>query len=167
MTQALVSIGSNMNHPQLQIETAFARLKEHFDHVLMSSLYLTEPVGGIPQDDYINAAIQIETQQSAQELLLILMTLEEQAHRNRANQTPNGPRNLDLDIILFGDEIVSGSDLTIPHPRYRERRFVLEPLCEIAPEAIDPQSQQSISRLLELCTDENWVQILDEKVPSL
>jgi len=166
MTQALLSIGSNMNHPQLQIETAFARLKEHFEHAKMSSLYLTEPVGGIPQADYINAAIQIDTQGSAQELLEILMTLEGQAHRNRVNQTPNGPRNLDLDIILFGDEIVAGSDLTIPHPRYRVRRFVLEPLCEIAPEAIDPHSKQSIAQLLAVCPDENWVKHLDGGVGS-
>jgi len=161
MTQVLVSIGSNKNNPQRQIELAFTRLQERFKNAIMSPLYLTEPVGGIPQDAFINAAIKLDTQLSAHELLHILMDLEHQAHRNRDTEIPNGPRNLDLDIILFGDEILSESDLEIPHPRFRARRFVLEPMCDIAPEVIDPVSKNSISQLLTACADNNWVKDLE------
>ncbi|NQT64437.1 MAG: 2-amino-4-hydroxy-6-hydroxymethyldihydropteridine diphosphokinase [Candidatus Marinimicrobia bacterium] len=162
MTQVLISIGSNKHNPQLQIETAFSSLNQRFDDVRMSSLYLTEPVGGITQDAFINAAIRLDTQLSAHELLQFLMDLERQAHRNRAQEISNGPRSLDLDIILFGDEILSDSDLVIPHPRFRDRRFVLEPMQEIAPEGIDPISQKNISQLLDECTDTNWVKEMEE-----
>ncbi|MBL7025381.1 MAG: 2-amino-4-hydroxy-6-hydroxymethyldihydropteridine diphosphokinase [Candidatus Marinimicrobia bacterium] len=161
MTQVLVSIGSNKNNPQRQIELAFTRLQERFKNAIMSPLYLTEPVGGIPQDAFINAAIKLDTQLNAHELLHILMDIEHQAHRNRDTDIPNGPRNLDLDIILFGDEILSESDLEIPHPRFRVRRFVLEPMCDIAPEVIDPVSKNSISQLLAACADNNWVKDLE------
>ena len=119
MTQVLVSIGSNKNNPQRQIELAFTRLQERFKNAIMSPLYLTEPVGGIPQDAFINAAIKLDTQLNAHELLQILMDLEHQAHRNRDTDIPNGPRNLDLDIILFGDEILSESDKNWPEAAYR------------------------------------------------
>ncbi|MBC8376954.1 MAG: 2-amino-4-hydroxy-6-hydroxymethyldihydropteridine diphosphokinase [FCB group bacterium] len=164
MTQVLISIGSNKQNPQHQIETAFLRLNQRFDNVRMSSLYLTEPVGGIPQDSFINAAIRLDTQVSAHELLQFLMVLEHQAHRNRAQEISNGPRSLDLDIILFGDEILSESDLVIPHPRFRDRRFVLEPMQVIAPEVIDPVSQKSISQLLDECSDRNWVKEMEEEI---
>ncbi|MBC8194091.1 MAG: 2-amino-4-hydroxy-6-hydroxymethyldihydropteridine diphosphokinase, partial [FCB group bacterium] len=135
--------------------------QERFKNAIMSPLYLTEPVGGIPQDAFINAAIKLDTQLNAHELLHILMDIEHQAHRNRDTDIPNGPRNLDLDIILFGDEILSESDLEIPHPRFRVRRFVLEPMCDIAPEVIDPVSKNSISQLLAACADNNWVKDLE------
>jgi len=164
MTQVLLSIGSNKHYPQLQIETAFSSLCRCFDNVRMSSLYLTEPVGGIPQDSFINAAIRLDTQLSTHELLQFLMELERQAHRNRSQEIPNGPRSLDLDIILFGDEILSETDLVIPHPRFRDRRFVLEPMQEIAPEVVDPMSGKSISLLLDKCTDMKWVKKMEEEL---
>jgi 2-amino-4-hydroxy-6-hydroxymethyldihydropteridine diphosphokinase len=166
MTQVLISIGSNKNIPQLQIETAFSKIDQRFDNVSMSSLYLTEPVGGIPQDSFLNAAIRLDTQLNAHELLQFLMDLEHQAHRNRAQEISNGPRSLDLDIILFGSDILSEADLEIPHPRFRDRRFVLEPMQEIAPESIDPISQKSISQLLEECTDMNWVKEMEEELQT-
>ena len=161
MTQVLISIGSNKNNPQLQIELAFTKISERFNNARISPLYLTQPVGGIAQDAFINAAIKLDTQLSAHEFLHFLMGLEHQAHRNRAHEIPNGPRNLDLDIILFGDEILSESDLTIPHPRFRDRRFVLEPLHDLAPESMDPVSKNSISQLLDACTYNSWVKDLD------
>lgn len=164
MTQVLISIGSNKNNPQLQIETAFTMLNERFENVRMSSLYLTEPVGGIPQSEFINAAIRLDTQLNAHELLQALMEIERQAHRDRSMEIPNGPRSLDLDIILFGDEVLAESDLVIPHPRFRDRRFVLEPMHAIAPEVIDPVSNMSISQLLAKCTDINWVKKMEEEL---
>lgn len=160
MTQALISVGSNKNNPQLQIENAFTSLNEQFENTRMSSLFLTQPVGDIPQDAFINAAIRLDTPLNAHELLQSLMNLERSAQRDRNNEIPHGPRTLDLDIILFGDEIHSESDLILPHPRFRERRFVLEPMREIAPEAIDPVSKMSIAQLLDACADTNWVKDL-------
>lgn len=161
MTHVLISIGSNKNNPQLQIELAFTRLNERFKNARMSPLYLTEPVGGIPQNAFINAVIKLDTQLSAHELLHFLMDLERLAQRDRDIEIPDGPRNLDLDIILFGSEIVSDPDLEIPHPRFRDRRFVLKPMADLAPEVIDPVSNNSISQLLAVCTDKNWVKDLD------
>jgi 2-amino-4-hydroxy-6-hydroxymethyldihydropteridine diphosphokinase len=166
MTQVLISIGSNKDNPQLQIETAFSKIKQRFNNVSMSSLYLTEPVGGIPQDSFLNAAIRLDTQQRAHELLQYLMDLEHQAHRNRDQEISNGPRSLDLDIILYGSEILSKPELEIPHPRFRDRRFVLEPMQEIASESIDPVSQKSISQLLDECTDMNWVREMEEELQT-
>jgi len=164
MTQVLISIGSNKHNPQLQIERAFSKLNERFENVRMSSLYLTEPVGGIPQSEFINAAIRLDTQLNAHDLLQFIMDIERQAHRNRSMEIPNGPRSLDLDIILFGDEICSQPDLVIPHPRFRDRRFVLEPMQAIAPEVIDPVSNKSISQLLAECTDLNWVKTMEAEL---
>ena len=160
MTQVLLSIGSNKNNPQHQIELAFTKLNDRFQNASMSPLYLTEPVGGISQNPFINASIKLDTHLSGHDLLNFLMDLERQAHRNRADEIPNGPRNLDLDIILFGDEILSEPELQIPHPRFRDRRFVLKPMQDIAPEVIDPVSKKSISKLLDECTDNNWVKNL-------
>ncbi len=167
MTRVLLSIGSNKSNPQHQIERAFAKLTEHFEDAVMSRPYLTEPVGGISQEAFINAGIQFDTQLNAYELLELLMDLEHQAHRNRYTDIPNGPRNLDLDIILFGDEVLSSEKLEIPHPRFRERRFVLEPINELAPEALDPISRQSISQLLSACQDLSWVKLLDKEHATL
>ncbi len=164
MTQVLISIGSNKHNPQIQIELAFNKLEQQFEKIVMSPLYITEPVGGIAQDSFINAAIRLETSLGPHELLQVLMDIERQAHRNRALETPNGPRTLDLDIILFGEEILTVSDLEIPHPRFRNRRFVLEPLHQVAPEFIDPVSKKNISRLLNECTDMNWVKEMDEEL---
>jgi len=94
------------------------------------------------------------------------MDLEHQAHRNRDQEISNGPRSLDLDIILYGSEILSKPELEIPHPRFRDRRFVLEPMQEIASESIDPVSQKSISQLLDECTDMNWVREMEEELQT-
>ena len=167
MTHVLLSIGSNKNNPQQQIKTALANLNQRFEHVRMSYLYLTEPVGAVIQEPFINAAISLETHLSAEKLLNYLMEVEQQASRNRELEIPNGPRNLDIDIILFGDTILTEPALTIPHPRFRARRFVLEPLNEIAPESIDPVTRKRIHILLDACLDTSWVKPLEEELLPL
>ncbi len=163
MTQVLISMGSNKSNPQFQIQRAFQSINERFQGAQISSMYLTEPVGGIPQDPFVNAAIGLETSGTAYDLLRFLLTIEQDALRDRTLEIPNGPRTMDLDIILFGQEIIKDSELKVPHPRFRERRFVLEPLQEIAPTAIDPLSRKSITQLLNECTDVSWVKPLDEE----
>ncbi len=164
MTQVLVSVGSNQNDPQKQIQTAFMAIRDQFGRAQISKLYLTEPVGIIPQNEFINAAISFKTQSNSSEVLAYLMQLEVRAGRDRSTEVHHGPRNLDLDIILFGDEIHDDAELQVPHPRFRERRFVLEPLLDIAADQIDPVSKQSISQLFHVCSDTSWVRKMDEEL---
>ena len=160
MTQALISVGSNCNHPRQQILKAFGVLKKRYQQVEMSSLYVTEPVGGVPQDDFVNAALRLKVSVSAEDFLADLLEMEIAAARNRETEISKGPRTLDLDIILFGDRISQDPSLELPHPRFRERRFVLEPANEIAPDLKDPLSNKTIAHLLADCEDTHWVERL-------
>lgn len=164
MSQVLLSIGSNQNDPHTQIASAFSKLQNRFKKVQFSSLYETQPVGGISQDTFINAAILLETDLAPGKLLDTLMSIERDAGRDRRTEIPNGPRNLDLDIILYGDLIIAQDDLSIPHPRFRQRRFVLQPMSEIAATFVDPVTGKQVSKLLDACEDTNWVTLLEKEL---
>ena len=124
-----------------------SRLRPALTHFKVSSYYDTEPVGAPgPQPMYLNAAAVGETDASAREILATLMAIERERGRERPFQ--NAARTLDLDLILFGNLVMNEEALTVPHPRFRERRFVLEPLAEIAPELVDPVTGSTIARLL-------------------
>jgi 2-amino-4-hydroxy-6-hydroxymethyldihydropteridine diphosphokinase len=134
MTIAYVGLGSNLEDPARQVETALQELG-HLPQtrlVRRSSLYRTAPVGYADQPDFINAVAQLETGLPADRLLDELQALE--AHHGRKRSFPNAPRTLDLDLLLFGDLVLQTERLTLPHPRMHERAFVLEPLREIAPD---------------------------------
>jgi len=167
MTKVLLSAGSNQNDPRAQLFSACNELRRLFQHVKVSRLYLTEPVGTNDPAPFINAAITLETGLGAPQLLKSLLAIEKQAGRYRMTEVPKGPRNLDLDIILFGNEVWSEPDLTIPHPRFTERRFVLAPAAEIAGEMQDPINLKSIAQHLEACDDHNWVKLLELEVATL
>lgn len=137
-SRAYIALGSNLSEPKCQIATAFAELAALPQSRLLSrsSLYLSAPISSIFQPDYINAVACIETQLDPPALLDALRGIEH-AHA-RVRHELNAPRTLDLDILLYNDEILSGTDLIVPHPRMHERRFVLCPLLEIAPECAIP-----------------------------
>lgn len=118
-----------------------------------SSLYSTKPVGYAEQPRFVNAVMALETELSARALLDALMRIEKEFGRERANAVPNGPRTLDLDILLFGDRVIDEPGLRIPHPRLAERAFVLTPLNEVAPEIVDPRSEATIAELLRKLAD--------------
>jgi 2-amino-4-hydroxy-6-hydroxymethyldihydropteridine diphosphokinase len=101
----------------------------------LSAVYETEPVGGPPQPDYLNAVVAVETDLDAGELLALALALEDSEHRERAERW--GPRTLDVDVLLVGEEHVSEPDLVVPHPRLLERGFVLAPLRDLDPELVD------------------------------
>ena len=164
MTRVLISVGSNMNDSRNQVLTAFSALNAGYEQAQMSRLYLTQPVGPVTQTSFVNAAIQFETDQSALEILDHLLELERHAGRDRATELAKGPRILDLDIILFGSEIWSEEVLTIPHPRFGQRRFVLQPAAEIVPKMLDPVTGKSMTQLLAECTDQSWITPLDKRV---
>ena len=120
-----------------------------------ASLYSTEPQGLRSQPWFLNTAVEVETTLEPEELIRVCQAVEQS--RDRQRSVPNGPRTLDIDIILYGDRVVSSDNLTIPHPRYRARRFVLEPLAEIASDAVDPVDGQTIGTLLEEVSDDSGV----------
>lgn len=134
MTTAYVGLGSNLEDPVRQVETALEELDRlpHTRVVRRSSLYRTAPVGYADQPDFINAVARLETGLPADRLLDELQALEQRHGRTRS--FPNAPRTLDLDLLLYGRLVLRTERLTVPHPRMKERAFVLEPLREIAPD---------------------------------
>ena len=142
-----ISLGSNLGDRHAHLEYAIEALQLDLADISISSFLETEPVGVGPEHGaYLNAAIVGRTQLSARVLLERLLEIEEE--RGRARPYPMAPRTLDLDLILYGDEIIEEDGLTVPHPRFRERTFVLRPLAEIAAEMIDPGTQKTIADLL-------------------
>jgi 2-amino-4-hydroxy-6-hydroxymethyldihydropteridine diphosphokinase len=146
---ALIGLGSNLGDRRAMLDGAIAALTASPDvRVLrISSIHETEPVGGPPgQASYLNAAAALETTLDPIELLRVLQSIETQFGRVRTVRW--GERTLDLDLLLFDDRIIQTPELTVPHPRLAERRFVLAPLAEIAPEAVDPVTGRTVARLL-------------------
>jgi 2-amino-4-hydroxy-6-hydroxymethyldihydropteridine diphosphokinase len=135
---AFVALGSNLDHPAAQVRQAMAELEAlPGTRVLRrSSLYRTAPVGKLDQPDFINAVVQIETSLAPADLLAGLLAIEQRHGRQRGGR--NGPRTLDLDLLLYGEQVIDQPGLQVPHPRMHERAFVLVPLGEIAPDALIP-----------------------------
>jgi 2-amino-4-hydroxy-6-hydroxymethyldihydropteridine diphosphokinase len=140
---------SNAGPPDATLAAA-AALLESLGHVLArSSLYSTAPVGYADQPRFFNAVVSLTTDLTPFELLGALLLIEKDFGRNRILNLQNGPRTLDLDILLFGDFVIGGATLEIPHPRLAERAFVLVPLNEIAHRATDPRTGHTVSQLIE------------------
>ena len=142
-----LSLGSNLGDRRAHLERAVEQLSEILTDVRVSSFIETEPVD-VPdeQPPYLNAAVVGECALPPAELLAWLLAREREQGRERV--TPRAARTLDLDLILYGALIVDAPGLVIPHPRFRERRFVLEPLNEIAPAMKDPITKKTIAALL-------------------
>ncbi|HKT80619.1 MAG TPA: 2-amino-4-hydroxy-6-hydroxymethyldihydropteridine diphosphokinase [Vicinamibacterales bacterium] len=144
---AAVALGSNLGDRISHLAFARERLTVLLANVRFSSILETAPVGSdVPQQDYLNQAAVGETTLTARELLAALHDIERERGRDRP--FVNAPRTLDLDLILFGDRVIDEEGLHIPHPRFRGRRFVLEPLAQIAPELRDPISGTTVRELL-------------------
>ena len=146
MPRVAIALGSNLGDRDAHLRWAIARLHEHLTHIRTSSFIETDPVD-VPdaQPRYLNAAVVGETTLPASELMSILLDLERD--RGRTRTTARAARTLDLDVILYGDAITDEPGVTVPHPRFRERLFVLQPLVEIAPDWIDPVTGMSIAEL--------------------
>jgi len=134
MQKAFIALGSNLQQPEQQVLKACQEIKSLPKTRLIksSSLYRTAPVGYDDQPDFINAVVQVETDLTPREFLRALQALENSHGRERP--FPNAPRVLDLDLLLYGNMVMSTEELTLPHPRMHERGFVLLPLAEIAPD---------------------------------
>ncbi len=134
--EAWIGLGSNLDDPEVQLLRAFDELEALPETRLdaRSSLYRSEPVSDIPQDDYINAVARLETSLPPLQLLYGLQAIEQAHHRQRIAGVINGPRTLDLDLLLYGDEALDHPRLILPHPRLQQRLFVLLPMREIDPD---------------------------------
>jgi 2-amino-4-hydroxy-6-hydroxymethyldihydropteridine diphosphokinase len=136
MARAFVGIGANLGEPERQIRAALGELaaSDRVELVAVSSLRETDPVGYEDQPRFLNGAAVVETELSPRELLERLLEIERILGRTRGEGPRFGPRTIDLDLLLYGDEIVQEAGLTLPHPRLAQRRFALEPLAELDPD---------------------------------
>ncbi len=155
MHQAYIGLGSNLGDRIGNCREALRRLTGQgaIRIVVQSSLYETEPVGPVPQPWFINLAADVQTSLDAPGLLRVLLDTERAMGRRRETETPQGPRVIDLDLLLFDEVIRTEPDLTLPHPRMHLRRFVLEPLAEIAPGVREPRSGLTVRELRDRLTD--------------
>lgn len=142
-----LSLGSNVGDREGQLREAIRRLGSVGLIRLVSSIYETEPVDFTAQSWFLNCVVALETSFTAAHLMQQLLAIEKAMGRVRTQK--KGPRTIDLDILLFGNEVVNTANLTIPHPAMEKRRFVLQPLAEIAPETRHPVLNKSVRELLE------------------
>jgi len=149
-----LSLGSNIGDRSAHLREAIARLQTTGKIAAMSSFYETEPVEFTQQALFLNCASRLETGFAPEELMSRLLEIERELGRERVRK--KGPRTIDIDILLFEDLVLNSPELTIPHPAMAERRFVLEPLAEIAPGVVHPVFKKTISELLaELPAEQN------------
>jgi 2-amino-4-hydroxy-6-hydroxymethyldihydropteridine diphosphokinase len=147
-TIAYLSLGSNVGDARANLEHAIARLDSFGERLAVSSFYETEPVELIEQPWFLNCAVKLKTALSPEELLQAALTIEQEMGRYRIQK--NGPRIIDIDIVLFGEMVMDTPTLTIPHPAMRARRFVLAPLAEIDGELRHPVINRTMRELLDL-----------------
>ena len=146
MTPVAIALGSNLGDREQYLHDAITALAPLVGNIRVSSFHETAPVGVGPQPTFLNAAAVGESALSALDLLRALLAIEQRYGRERP--FPGAARTLDLDLILYGDAVVQSPELTVPHPRFRERRFVLAPLAEIAPDWRDPVTGRNVEELL-------------------
>jgi 2-amino-4-hydroxy-6-hydroxymethyldihydropteridine diphosphokinase len=153
MTLAYVGLGANIGNPRRQLQAALQELKAMPESrvTAASSLYRSAPVGYLDQPEFLNQVVEMDTGLAAEQLLANLEEIEQKQGRERP--FPNAPRTLDLDLLLYGDAVISTARLTVPHPRMHERAFVLKPLAEIAPQAAIP-GRGKVASLLAGCRDQ-------------
>ena len=145
-TRVAVALGSNLGDRERTLLDAVAALSPHLHDVRVSTFYDTAPIGVANQPRFLNAAATGVTTLVPRELLAALLDIERQFGRVRS--TPNAARTLDLDLILYGDVVIAEPGIVVPHPRFRERQFVLEPLAELAADWMDPVTGLSVGALL-------------------
>lgn len=152
--RAYLGMGSNLGDKKGYLDQAVEKIKEDPECVVekVSQYLVTEPYGGVEQDDFLNACMVVRTLLSPEELLDKLHEIEQEAHRERIIHW--GPRTLDLDILMYDDLMMESDDLIIPHIEMDKREFVLKPLCEIAPNLRHPILKKTVSQLLAAITNE-------------
>ncbi len=160
-TDAYIALGSNLGDREFNLLQAIAEVGRlpGSKVTALSSFYETSPVGAVKQDAFYNAVLRLSTLLDPRSLLTNLLRIEDENFK-RVRTIHQGPRRIDLDLLLYGDMAINEEDLVVPHPRLAERRFVLQPLCEIAPDLLHPLTGMSMRELLaSLVSDETVVKL--------
>jgi 2-amino-4-hydroxy-6-hydroxymethyldihydropteridine diphosphokinase len=145
MPVVYLGLGSNIGDKQGNITSALCRISEICEVKKKSRMYLTEPVGNIEQDWFLNCVVEIQTEIDPKQLLSSFKSIERKL--GRAKNVKNGPRIIDIDILFYGNNIVNTKNLVIPHPLLHERLFVLQPMIDLNPDFIHPVLKKSIQEL--------------------
>ena len=149
---AAIALGSNLESRfgdrEGNLWEAVERIRELGEVKAVSSGYDTEPVGYLDQPRFLNAALVLETSLEPTELMRALLEVEQAMGRERVGAVAKGPRVIDLDLLLYGQVVMNTTELTLPHPEMLERRFVLEPLAEIAPGMVHPVLGLTVGEML-------------------
>ncbi len=164
LTTTLLSMGSNIEPRATFIALAIEALRDFAEDIVVSEFYQTQPVGFLDQPHFVNIALKCSTKLSAEELHQ--RCKETEVRIGRIHREMWHKREIDIDVLLFGDEIINTRVLQIPHPRMADRRFVLVPSVEIAAEMIHPVLQRSLADLLRTCPDSSDVSVLQQNVTS-
>jgi len=147
MTEVYLALGSNVGDSRGQIAQAVKLLGDEFSDIKQAPVYASKAIGYTDQPDFLNTAIDGYTGLSPQELIKFITAIEQQIGRTASFRW--GPREIDIDIIFYGNLVLKTAGLTIPHPNFCDRDFVLKPLCDLNPNLADPLSKQSIKQLLD------------------
>jgi 2-amino-4-hydroxy-6-hydroxymethyldihydropteridine diphosphokinase len=161
MIKVFLSLGTNLGNKRVNLSTAITEIDENIGHVaLFSGIYETEAWGFECEYNFLNQVIQVETDLKPFQLINSCLTIEKKMGRERKKGDNYESRIIDIDILFYGDSIVAEDNLNIPHAHLHNRRFILEPLNEIAPDLVHPLLGKSISKLLEECADSGSVKLL-------
>jgi 2-amino-4-hydroxy-6-hydroxymethyldihydropteridine diphosphokinase len=159
MTGALIGLGSNLGQRMAHLEEALTRLDQvpGIQVTRVSRVYETAPVGIVQQPDFLNGCAAVQTSLSPFALLKALLQVERTLHRERTVRW--GPRTIDLDLLLYGQQVIREPALTVPHPRMTERAFVLIPLREIAPDVMIPPTGRTVAQWATACPEQESVRL--------
>lgn len=153
MATVYLALGSNVGIGDKQLDAAIKQLREHVSDIVEAPRYHSKAVGFVDQPDFLNTVLMVTTDLSPQELLAFTQAIEQRVGRIRRFRW--GPREIDIDIIFYNYQVIDEPALTIPHPRFAEREFVLKPLNDINSEFVDPISHKSIQELYKTLPEES------------